>query len=197
VCIASVNGKVVGFAITYLIRSGSQWNKALAYHKGALASLVVDDQHRNTGIGSALHAQALEYLTTKVKDSFQYASPTPDKSSIQLGSTFPRIFPGIPEGPGFDEAKAWFERRGWKFGDKKSIDLYQSLKSGHRSDLEGMMKKALDGGFTFGEPRVKDLEGVLKKALDGGFISEEPRDGDLEKLYQLQKDNFDSYTVGL
>lgn len=173
VLIAEFNDKVVGYAITYLIRSGSQWNKAEAYLKGALAALIVDPQHRNTGIGSALHAQALEYLDTRVKESFSYASPSPNRSSIQLGSTFPRIFPGIPEGPGFDEAKAWFERKGWKFGDKKSIDLYQPLTPGHRSDLEGIMKKAVDGGFTFGEPR----------------------DEDVEKLYRLQRDNFDTYTV--
>jgi beta-N-acetylhexosaminidase len=135
--------------------------------------LIVDPGYRHTGIGTSLHASALEYLETKVKESFKYASPPPEKSSIQLGSTFPRIFPGIPEGPGFDEAKAWLERRGWKFGDKKSIDLYQPLKAGRRTDLEASMQKAKAGGFTFGEPRAEDVG----------------------KLYQLQRDNFDSYTV--
>ena len=173
--VAHQDHELVGLAITYLIRSGSQWNKAQAYHKGALAALIVDPKYRNTGIGSALHTQALDYLTEKVKESFQQASPAPEKSQIQLGSTFPRIFPGVPEGPGFDEAKEWFEKRGWKFGDKKSIDLYQAFPPAKGVDLEGAMKKAKSGGFTFGEPR----------------------DEDVEKLYQLQKDNFDSYTVSL
>ena len=173
--VARQDDKLVGLAITYLIRSGSQWNQAQAYHKGALAALIVDSKHRNTGIGSALHTQALEYVKEKVKESFQYASPAPEKSQIQLGSTFPRIFPGVPEGPGFDEAKVWFEKRGWKFDVKKSIDLYQAFPPAKGVDLEGAMKKARNHGFTFGEPR----------------------DEDIEKLYQLQKDNFDSYTVSL
>jgi beta-N-acetylhexosaminidase len=158
-----------------LIRSGSQWNKAQAYHKGALAALVVDPAHRNTGIGSALHTQALEHLTEKVKESFKDAAPAPEKSQIQLGSTFPRIFPGVPEGPGFDEAKEWFAKRGWKFDDKKSIDLYQAFPPSKEVDLEQAMRKAKNGGFTFGRPR----------------------DEDVEQLYQLQKDNFDSYTVSV
>jgi len=37
----------------------------------------------------------------------------------------------------------------------------------------------------------------MKKAKSGGFTFGEPRDEDVEKLYQLQKDNFDSYTVSL
>jgi beta-N-acetylhexosaminidase len=168
---------VAGFAITYLIRSGSQWNKAQAYLKGALAGLIVDPKYRGTGIGSALHSHAIDYLTTKVRESFSEATPPPEKSSIQLGSTFPRIFPGLPEGEGseseFEKAKQWFEKRGWEFGPKKSIDLYQRLEPGRRTDLEGMMEKALSGGFTFGEPK----------------------DEEVEKLYQLQRDNFDTYTV--
>lgn len=172
---ASQDDKIVGYAITYLIRSGSQWSKARAYYKGALAALIVDPEYRNTGIGSALHSQALEYLTAKVKESFQDASPAPEKSQIQLGSTFPRIFPGVPEGPGFDEAKEWFEKRGWKFDIKKSIDLCQSFPPAQEVDLEGATRKAKNGGFTFGRPR----------------------DEDIEKLYELQRDNFDSYTVSL
>lgn len=35
----------------------------------------------------------------------------------------------------------------------------------------------------------------MKKAKNNGFTFGEPRDGDIEQLYQLQKDNFDSYTV--
>lgn len=59
------------------------------------------------------------------------------------------------------------------FDPKKSIDLYRSLSPGVRSGLDGVMKKAIDNGFTFGEPSDKDVEGLL----------------------QLQKDNFESYTV--
>jgi hypothetical protein len=41
--------------------------------------------------------------------------------------------------------------------------------------MDGVMKKAIGNGFTFGEPGEKDIEGLL----------------------QLQKDNFESYTVCL
>jgi beta-N-acetylhexosaminidase len=174
VFVAKEDDEVIGYAITYLIRSGSQWNPVQAYHKGALAALIIDPAHRNKGVGTALHSQALEYLGSKVKESFSLASPRPEKSSIQLGSTFPRIFPGVPDGPEFELARNWFQRRGWAFGSKLSIDLYQSFEPGRRDDLEQLMQKAVKGGFTFGNPKQEDVE----------------------KLYQLQKDNFDSYTVG-
>lgn len=166
-------GSIIGFALTYLIRSGSQWTPALAYQKGSLAALVVHPSHQGRGVGSALHAQALGHLTGKVRTSLEESDPPAEKSQIQLGSIFPRIFPGIPDGPEFDDAKRWFERRGWEFGPKKSIDLYQRLTPGRREDLEGLMRKATGRGFTFGAPGEKDIEA----------------------LYQLQKDNFESYTV--
>lgn len=169
------NDGIVGFALTYLIRSGSQWSKEHAYKKGSLAVLCVSPSHQNKGVGSALHSKALDHLTSSVKESFKDAEPIPQKSQIQLGSIFPRIFPGLPEGAkAFDDAKLWFERRGWAFGLTKSIDLYQHFKAGKRDDTEGLMKKAVDGGFRFGEPGKEDVEGLL----------------------QLQKDNFESYTVG-
>lgn len=164
---------VAGYAITYLIRSGSQWSPSQAYHKGALAALVVDPAYRNQGLGTALHTKAIDYLSTKVRESFSLASPRPEKSQIQLGSTFPRIFPGVPDGPEFEHAREWFRRRGWVYGPKLSIDLYRTLELGDREDLEPLLQKAKNGGFTFGNPRKEDVE----------------------SLYQLQKDNFDSYTV--
>lgn len=106
-------------------------------------------------------------------ESFSSAAPQPAKRYLQLGSTFPRIFPGVPDGPEFEYARKWFERRGWTFGPKLSIDLYQPLKPGHREDLELVMQKAVKGGFTFGNPKAEDVE----------------------SLYQLQRDNFESYTV--
>lgn len=170
----SDSSSIIGFALTDLIRAGSQWSHANAYLKGSLAALCVHPSHRNKGVGSALHAKALEYLTESVKRSFKDAEPQPERSQIQLGSIFPRIFPGLPEGEGeLGDAKRWFEGRGWKFDDKKSIDLYRHLEPGGRSEMDRVMKKALDNDFTFGEPGEKDVEGLM----------------------QLQKDNFESYTV--
>jgi beta-N-acetylhexosaminidase len=175
VFVAEQDQAVTGYAITYLIRSGSQWSPSQAYHKGALASLIVDPAYRNQGLGTTLHTQAIGYLTIKIKESFSFASPQPEKSQIQLGSTFPRIFPGVPDGPEFEDARQWFQRRGWEYGPKLSIDLYRTLGPENREGLDQAMRKAKNGGFTFGHPKKEDVE----------------------SLYQLQKDNFDSYTVSL
>lgn len=169
----SEDGSPSGFALTYLIRAGSQWSSAQAYYKGSLAALVVHPDHQHRGVGSALHARALEHLTDAVQQSFKLATPQPEKSQIQVGSIFPRIFPGVPDSPAFADTRKWFEGRGWKFGEKNSIDLYQPLRPGKREDLEQVMSKAKNAGFRFGEPEDKDIEA----------------------LYQLQKDNFESYTV--
>ncbi|ORY23922.1 hypothetical protein BCR39DRAFT_548233 [Naematelia encephala] len=165
---------ILGFALTYLIRAGSASNKSLQHYKGAIALLIVHPSHRNHGIGSALHAAALEHLTQSVRSSFNNSYPKPTSSQIQLGSTFPRIWPGVPNGPEFDEAKLWFQRRGWVFKDECSIDLYRSLDDSvvEELSLNEMVKKAEGHEITFGCPEAKDIQGLL----------------------ELQKEEFDTYT---
>jgi len=163
----------VGFALTYLIRFGSESAVSGQHYKGSLALLCASPLLRNHGVGTALHSVALDHLEKAVKGSLSSSTPPPPKGEIQLGSIFPRIFPGLPEGPEFEKAKAWFGRRGWVFKDSTSIDLYQSLIPGHPPDLEELMGRAKEHGFTFGPPKPEDDEG----------------------LYELEKTEFDSFTV--
>lgn len=166
-------GDVQGFAITYLIRSGSESSPGGQHLKGSLAILLVDPEYRNQGVGTALHSAALDYLTDAVKSSLDKSTPRPEKWELQLGSIFPRIFPGLPEGPEFAEAKSWFERREWTFGSDLSIDLYRSLTPGQAVDTEAISRKAKEHGITFRTPRPEDVPA----------------------LYELQTAHFDSYTV--
>jgi len=167
---------ILGFALTYLIRSGSASNQALQHQKGSLALLCVSTPHQHRGIGSSLHTAALDHLNSAVKASLSLSTPIPSTSPpLQLGSIFPRIFPGIPEGPEFDDARKWFEKKGWEFqSGEQSIDLYQSLTPGlPPPELEGLMEQAEKAGITFGP---------LKETDDQGLIA-------------LQKAEFDSFTV--
>ena len=157
-----------------MIRSGSETNASGQHLKGAIALLIVNPSHQNLGIGSALHNEALDYLTKSVRESLSKSNPVPKEGSLQFGSIFPRIFPGIPDGPEFDHVTEWVKRKGWKFSDKvNSTDLYRTLPAGKPVDVSALTKKALDAGVTFRSGKPEDDEG----------------------LYALQKEAFDTFTV--
>ena len=165
---------VQGFAVTYLIRSGSASNVSAQHLKGSLPLLCVAPSYQNQDVGTALHATALERLSTSVKASLSRSDPAAKHSQIQLGSIFPRIFPGLPEGEEFESAKRWFEKRGWSFQADISIDLYQPLRPGHPPEVEGLMAHAKALGITFGPPKETDDEGLLeleKKEFDDFTVS--------------------------
>ncbi|CAI0648325.1 unnamed protein product [Colletotrichum noveboracense] len=78
-----------GFAATYFLEG-----------IGILGAIFVDPTKRNVSVGRSLHRRALRYLTGKrgVK-------------KLQLGTTFPGIFLGIPIDEG--GVKNWFANNGW------------------------------------------------------------------------------------
>jgi beta-N-acetylhexosaminidase len=144
-----------GFAITYLIRSGSKNNQKVQHLKGAVAAIIVDPSSRGQGFGTALHEAAYSHLTKSVRESFTSSTPNATSSVIQLGSTFPRLFPGIPEGEEFADARKWFTKRGWTFKDEVSIDLYQSVDQSYVVP-EKLLIKPRSFGITFGPPTLED-----------------------------------------
>lgn len=166
-------GVIVGFALTALIRSGSGTCTSGQHLKGSLVLLIVRPDARNRGIGSALHEAALNHLSRSVKDSLSLSQPVPHQGPLQLGSIFPRFFPGVPDGPEFDEAVEWFTKKGWKFSDHKSIDLYRPIAPGEEIIIEAMTNKATENGISFRSPKPEEDEA----------------------LYELQRTSFDTFTV--
>ncbi|KXJ96733.1 glycoside hydrolase family 3 protein [Microdochium bolleyi] len=79
-----------GFAATYFIHG-----------TGCLGALFVDPSKRNVSIGRSLHRRAVRALLSY-----------PGIQRIQLGFSFPGLFPGVP----FDEGaglRDWFSNVGW------------------------------------------------------------------------------------
>ncbi|KAA8577337.1 hypothetical protein EYC84_007300 [Monilinia fructicola] len=73
-------------------------------HTGTLSTLFVDPSKRNLSIGHSLHQRALRHLLQK-----------PNITHLQLGSTFPAIYLGIPMSDLTEGArlKRWFATNGW------------------------------------------------------------------------------------
>jgi beta-N-acetylhexosaminidase len=168
------SGSTKGFAITYLIRDGAASDITRRHFKGSLALLAVHPDYQGQGIGFALHEAALQHLESEVRKSFELSVPRATQSQVQLGSIFPRIFPGLPEGQEFDQAYQWFAKRGWPFQHDISIDLYQPVSSKYKA-AQKIMDKSLSLGIRFAVPEEKDDA----------------------SLYDLQVSNFGSFTVSL
>lgn len=88
--------RLLGFCATYITYLDSKGDVLV----GSIAALLVRASHRVQGIGRRLHDAAMRGF-----------KKTRGVSRLQLGSTFPRIFYGLPVD---HPAEAWFERRGWR-----------------------------------------------------------------------------------
>lgn len=87
--------EIVGFCATYTTYVDSGGERLI----GSMAAILVQPSYRNRGIGLSLHNYALQQL----------AKPR-GVCRLQLGSTFPRLFYGLPiDSP----AEDWFRRRNW------------------------------------------------------------------------------------
>lgn len=73
-------------------------------HTGTISTLFVDPSKRNLSIGHSLHQRALRHLLLK-----------PNITHLQLGSTLPAIYLGIPMSDLTEGArlKRWFATNGW------------------------------------------------------------------------------------
>jgi len=87
--------EIVGFCATYTTYVDSGGERLI----GSLAALMVQPSYRNRGVGLSLHDYAKGQLLK-----------TRGVCRLQLGSTFPRLFYGLPvDSP----AEDWFRRRQW------------------------------------------------------------------------------------
>ncbi|KAL2023815.1 hypothetical protein VTK56DRAFT_1082 [Thermocarpiscus australiensis] len=95
--------QLLGFCATYTTYADSGGERLL----GSMAALLVRPPYRQRGIGLSLHNHALRQLTK-----------TRGVCRLQLGSTFPRLFYGLPvDSP----AEDWFRRRGWPMNSLSAI----------------------------------------------------------------------------
>lgn len=171
--VAAVDGTPVGFALTYLIPVGSKSNPAKQHYRGSLAALVVLPSHAKQGLGTQLNDAAVAQLSADIKASYTLSTPPASAGEIQLGSTFPRIFPGLPALPAFEGAKAWLSKRGWTIKDSKNIDLYGKL------------------------PNNTDLEKQTQTAKEHGIVFRPATAADEAALMELEYGEFDSFTVSV
>ncbi|CAZ81399.1 unnamed protein product [Tuber melanosporum] len=125
----AMTNELLGLVATYTVMAGP------SQLVGSLALLIVRPSHRNLGIGLSLHEVAVRHL-----------SKQQGISSLQLGSIFPRLFPGLPvDLP--SEDLSWFAHRGWKLEDKFLYDLYMQIDTW--SIPEGGMPPLYEKGVSF------------------------------------------------
>ncbi|KAI8330634.1 glycoside hydrolase superfamily [Chlamydoabsidia padenii] len=104
--VARQDNKVVGFAAT-MIRQEDDGTH------GQLALLMVDPAYRNQGIGSQLHDTALAHLRSN------------HTTTLRLGSTYPRFFPGLPAT--HERFAPFFIKRRWNVAPTQVHDLMGDL----------------------------------------------------------------------
>ena len=153
---------LLGFAATYAIQAGAVEDR---YVIGSLACLMVLPSRRNLGIGLSLHDHVMKFLKTGVDPTLRQA---------QLGSIFPRFFPGLPTNIPRRQ-QAWFRHRGWKLppaGQGTCSDVYADLTS-FKVPVE-VMRPHQEAGVTFRPVDRKNLTRlwnlkcrILQNILDG------------------------------
>jgi beta-N-acetylhexosaminidase len=126
-----------GFCATYTYPSRSL---------GVLAALFVDPSKRNLSIGHSLHQRAIRGLL----------SPNPKFSNLkiqtlQLGSSLPNIFPGIPMSDLTEGArlKRWFAANGWDISSPRLLYTLTIRNLSHWAPPEGLLANIQRVSFAF------------------------------------------------
>lgn len=136
--------RLVGFCATYTTYPDSSADRLI----GSLAVLLVRDGYRGRGIGESLHEMALKQLQR-----------TRGVERLQLGSTFPRLLPGVPSEA--TEVEDWFRRRGWQMDQgspRRPPDISDWV-----LDFDGVAPKELStAGLTFRPCPMSHFNQVLE-----------------------------------
>ncbi|EAW09751.1 putative beta-N-acetylglucosaminidase [Aspergillus clavatus NRRL 1] len=128
--VARLESKTIGFCLLYTTTTRGTTD-------GQLAVLAVDPKHQGKGVGTALVAEARTWLMANYKPS-----------SLSLGSSFPRFWPGIPTDLP-ESVQEFFVHRGFRLNPPvpRSVDLYQDIRD--FQPPEKYMLRAKERGFTF------------------------------------------------
>ncbi|KAJ5722651.1 hypothetical protein N7488_000686 [Penicillium malachiteum] len=140
--VARDGSKLVGICIAYI----NAFGPPSTVH---IAALAVASQHQGQGIGTSLLMETRSHFRTKF-----------GINSINLGSSFPRFWPGIPRD--FDEAvQKFFIHRGFRLSppESRSVDLYQDIRNFQAP--EKYVTRAKDRGFRFAPLGPEDYEACV------------------------------------
>ncbi|KAE8327449.1 glycoside hydrolase superfamily [Aspergillus sergii] len=134
--------KVVGFCLLFV---AAQQDIVCVQ----LAALAVDPKLQGRGVGTALLAECRAWMEKTFK-----------KSRLELGSTFPRFWPGLPiDLP--TEVQEFFVHRGFQLNPPvpRSVDLYQDIKEFQSPEL--YVTRAKERGYTFRPLETADYQECL------------------------------------
>ncbi|KAL4897151.1 glycoside hydrolase superfamily [Aspergillus ambiguus] len=144
----SPNSTVVGFCLLQTKTQGPMTS-------AQLAALAVHPKHQGQGVGTALVSKVREWLQENCRSY-----------KLELGSSFPRFWPGIPTDLP-SEIQDFFVHRGFRLNPPvpRSVDLYQDIR-GFKSP-EKYVTRAKEAGYTF-RPLTTDAHGAeYEFCLDG------------------------------
>ncbi|KAB8257751.1 glycoside hydrolase superfamily [Aspergillus pseudonomiae] len=131
--------KVVGFCLLFVV---TQQDTVCVQ----LAALAVDPKWQGRGVGTALLAECKAWMVKTFKNS-----------RLELGSTFPRFWPGLPiDLP--TEVREFFVHRGFQLNPPvpRSVDLYQDIKQ--FQSPEPYVTRAKERGYTFRPLETADYQ---------------------------------------
>ncbi|KAJ5644704.1 Acyl-CoA N-acyltransferase [Penicillium longicatenatum] len=140
--VVRLGSKLAGFCLAYL----NAFGPPATVH---IAVLGVAPKYQGQGIGTSLLMETRSFF----RKNFGI-------QSLQLGSSFPRFWPGIPrEFP--DSVQNFFIHRGFRLNspEKRSVDLYQDIRN--FQSPEKYIKRAQDRGFRFAPLQPEDYEACL------------------------------------
>lgn len=101
---------------------------------GAIGAIFVDPAKRNVSIGRSLHRRAMRALLQKQ-----------GVNTLQLGLTFPGIFPGVPG----DETKSWFAKVGWDIQFPRRLTNLSIEELGTWAAPEGLLPSIQRANISF------------------------------------------------
>ncbi|KAL2814241.1 acyl-CoA N-acyltransferase [Aspergillus cavernicola] len=136
--VARLDDKIVAFCLSYTSTTTT----------AHLAVLATTPELQGQGIGSTLLAETLAYYRNKSSNP----SNEENKYRIELGSSFPRFFPGVPTDLPLSVLD-FFAHRGFQIrpATPRAVDLFLDIRrSFHLEAHEKYLGRAREVGVTFG-----------------------------------------------
>ncbi|GLA08028.1 hypothetical protein AnigIFM60653_009553 [Aspergillus niger] len=140
--VARLGADIVGFGLTYT-------STTPAGVAGNIAVLAVDPAKQGQGLGTALISKITAWYRANL-----------NLSRLELSSSFPRFFPGIPNDLP-SSVQEFFQKRGFSLWDTnpRNVDLYQDI--GDFKAPDAYITRAADQGYTFGPLQPEHYEECL------------------------------------